>query len=86
MAKRSSDASGRRGARGPKGKRGVEGKQGAPGIEPAEIHVIIESVEKLQDETGLTVKRIAQIQLQIDQTLKALKEMGDRAGHQRKKR
>ena len=77
---------GRRGRRGPKGKRGVEGKRGAPGVEPAEIHGIIASVERLQDETGVTVKRIAQIQLQIDQTLKALKEMGDRAGRQRKKR
>ena len=77
---------GRRGPRGLKGKRGAEGKRGAPGIEPAEIHVIIESVEKLQDETALTVQRIAQIQVQIDQTLKALKDMGDRAGLQRKKR
>ena len=80
------ESMGRRGARGPKGKRGVEGKRGAPGVEPSEIHNIIESVEKLQDETGVTVKRIAQIQLQIDQTLKALKDMGDRAGRQRKKR
>jgi len=86
MAKGSSEASGRRGPRGLKGKRGVEGKRGAPGIEPTEIHVIIESVEKLQDETAVTVKRIAQIQLQIDQTLQALKDMGDRAGRQRKKR
>ena len=86
MAKRSSDASGLRGPRGPKGKRGAEGKRGAPGIEPTAIHVIIESVEKLQDETAVTVKRIGQIQLQIDQTLKALKDMGDRAGRQRKKR
>jgi len=77
---------GRRGPRGLKGKRGAEGKRGAPGIEPTEIHVIIESVEKLQDETALTVQRIAQIQVQIDQTLKALKDMGDRAGLQRKKR
>jgi hypothetical protein len=85
MAKRSSEASTRRGPRGLKGKRGAEGKRGAPGIEPTEIHVIIESVEKLQDETAVTVKRIAQIQLQIDQTLKALKDMGDRAGRQRKR-
>ena len=86
MAKRSNEASGRRGPRGLKGKRGAEGKRGAPGIEPPQIHVIIESLEKLQDETAVTVKRIGQIQLQIDQTLKALKDMGDRAGRQRKKR
>lgn len=86
MAKRSSEASGRQGPRGLKGKRGAEGQRGAPGIEPTAIHGIIESVEKLHDETALTVKRIAQIQLQIDQTLKALKDMGDRAGRQRKKR
>lgn len=79
-------ASGGRGPRGLRGKRGAEGKRGVPGVEPAEIHVIIESVEKLQNETAVTIKRIAQIQLQIDQTLKALKEMGDRAGRQRKKR
>lgn len=86
MAKGSGKGSGQRGPRGLKGKRGVEGKRGAPGIEPAEIHAIIQSVEKLQDETAVTVNRIGQIQLQIDQTLKALKDMGDRAWHQRKKR
>jgi hypothetical protein len=82
----SKESVGRRGPRGLKGTRGAEGKRGAPGIEPAQIHAIIRSVEKLHDETTLTVKRIAQIQVQIDQTLKALKELGDRAGHQRKKR
>ena len=72
--------------KGRRGPRGFEGKPGAPGIEPAEIHAIIRDVEKLQDETLTTVKRIAQIQVQIDQTLKALKDMGDRAGRQRKRR
>ena len=71
---------GRRGRRGPKGKRGVEGKRGAPGVEPAEIHGIIASVEKLQDETGVTVKRIAQIQLQIDQDAESAERDGRTSG------
>ena len=77
---------GRRGPRGPKGKRGVEGKRGVPGIEPADIHAIIENIEKVRDEAAVQFKRIAQIQVQLDVTLKALKDMGDRAGRQRKKR
>jgi hypothetical protein len=79
MANKSRDAKKRRGPR------GLEGKRGAPGIEPKEIHAIIESIEKIQDEAALQFKRIAQIQVQIDATLKALKDMGERAGRQRKK-
>lgn len=85
MVKGSGKRSRGRGPRGFTGQRGAEGKPGVPGIKPSEIHAIIQDVEKLQDETAVTVKRIAQIQLQIDQTLKALKDMGDRAGRQRKK-
>ena len=76
---------GRRGPRGPKGKRGVEGKRGVPGIEPADIQAIIGNIEKVRDEAAVQFKRIAQIQVQLDVTLKALKDMGDRAGRQRKK-
>ena len=57
-----------------------------PGAKPGQIRAIIDSVEKLQDENAMTVKRTGQIQMQLDQTLKALKDMGDRAGRQRKKR
>ena len=77
---------GRRGPRGPKRNRGLQGKRGAPGTEPAEIHAIIESIERVRDEAAVQFKRIAQIQTQLDATLKALKEMGDRAGRQRKQR
>ena len=34
----------------------------------------------------MSFKRIAQMQVQLDATLKALKDMGDRAGRQRKRR
>lgn len=80
MAKKSGTAQARGGSRGPAGKRG------APGIEPAEIHAIIADIETLHDEAKLQFKRIAQIQVQLDSTLQALKEMGDRAGRQRKRR
>ena len=72
--------------KGRRGPRGIQGKRGAPGAKPGVIRAIIDSVEKLQDENALTVKRTGQIQMQLDQTLKALKDMGDRAGRQRKKR
>jgi hypothetical protein len=77
---------GQRGPRGLKGQRGAEGKRGVPGIEPAEIHAIIENIEKVRYEAAVQFKRIAQIQVQLDATLKALKDMGDRAGRQRKRR
>jgi hypothetical protein len=80
MANKTSDAKKRRGPR------GIKGKRGAPGIEPREIHAIVENIEKIQDEAALQFKRTAQIQVQIDATLKALKDMGERAGRQRKKR
>jgi hypothetical protein len=79
MASKPRDAKKRRGPR------GLEGKRGAPGIEPKEIHAIIENIEKIQDEAALQFKRTAQIQMQIDATLKALKDLGERAGRQRKK-
>jgi hypothetical protein len=60
--------------------------RGAPGIAPHELHAIISHVEKIQDDAATQFKRIAQMQVQLDQTLKALKEMGDRAGHQRRKK
>jgi hypothetical protein len=43
-------------------------------------------MEKLQSDAAIQFTRIAQIQAQVDQTLKALKEMGERAGQQRRKR
>jgi hypothetical protein len=69
-----------------RGPRGFEGKRGAPGIKPSEIHAIIKNIEDIHDEAAVSFKRIAQMQLQLDATLKALKDMGDRAGRQRKRR
>lgn len=60
--------------------------RGTPGIEPEEIHAIIENIEKVRDEAAVQFKRTAQIQTQLDATLKALTELGDRVGLQRKKR
>lgn len=69
----------RRGPRGPKGNRG------APGIEPEEIHAIIREIEKTQDEAAIQFKRIAQLQVQLDMTLKELRDIGDRAARHVKK-
>ena len=69
-----------------RGPRGFTGKRGAPGIEPTEIHAVIKDIETIQDEAVVQFKRIAQMQVQLDMTLKALKDMGDRAGRQRKRR
>jgi hypothetical protein len=85
MGKKASKRKPRRGPRGFAGRRGFAGKRGAPGIEPTEIHAIIRDIERIQDEAALQFKRIAQMQVQLDMTLKALKDMGDRAGRQRKR-
>lgn len=60
--------------------------RGAPGITPAALQSMIGTMEKIQDEASIQFERIAQMQVQIDQTLKALNEMGEKAGHQRTKR
>ena len=41
-------------------------------------------MEKLQADAAIQFTRIAQMQAQVDETLKALKEMGEKAGRQRK--
>jgi hypothetical protein len=76
----------RKPAKASRGRRGPRGKRGAPGITPVALHTIIGHVENLQREGAIQFTRIAQIQVQVDRTLKALKEMGEKAGHQRKKR
>ncbi|MQA29224.1 MAG: hypothetical protein GEU82_05200 [Luteitalea sp.] len=69
-----------------RGQRGLRGMRGAPGITPRELHAMIGSFEKMQADAAIQFKRIAQMQVQIDETLKALKQMGEKAGRQRKKR
>jgi hypothetical protein len=83
MAKRSKAS---RAAGGPRGYRGSRGRQGSPGIAPEALQRIIDTLEALQDDAGIQFRRIAQLQTQLDETLKALKEMGEKAGRQRKKR
>jgi hypothetical protein len=67
-------------------RRGPRGMRGVPGITPAALHTVVANVEKIEAEAAIQFKRIAQIQAQVDQTLKALKEMGEKAGHQRKRK
>jgi hypothetical protein len=75
----------RRHAQPRRGQRGLRGVPGAPGIAPHELHTVIDRLEKIQADAATQFRRIAEMQVQIDQTLKALKEMGERAGRQRKK-
>lgn len=69
-----------------RGPRGLKGRRGAPGISPDTLKTLIHHMEKLQAEADIQFKRIAQIQVQVDATLKALKDMGEKAGRQHKKR
>jgi hypothetical protein len=71
--------------KGRRGRRGVRGMRGVPGIAPQELRAIIGHVERIQADAATQFKRIAPMQVQLDQTLKALKEMGERAGRQRAK-
>jgi hypothetical protein len=66
----------------PRGKRGAKGARGAPGIAPEELMALIRNMEKIQADAGIQFSRIAQMQVQIDETLKALKQMGDRVSRQ----
>jgi len=75
-----------RGRRGEKGERGERGERGEPGYRPEQIAQLIDVVEHLQDESVISIKRIADIQAQLDKTLKALQDLGSKAGRQRKRR
>jgi hypothetical protein len=68
-----------------RGPRGSPGKKGAPGVAPKDLHAIIADIEEVQKEAAIQFQRIAQLQAQLDTTLKALKEMGEKASHQRKR-
>ena len=76
---------GPRGHRGAQGQQGEPGRQGDPGISPEALERIIRTLESVQREAEIQFRRIAQIQAQVDGTLKALKDMGDSAGRHRRK-
>jgi hypothetical protein len=69
-----------------RGKRGAKGERGAPGIAPQELRALIRNMEGIQADAAIQFLRIAQMQVQIDETLKALKQLGERAGRQHKQR
>ena len=86
MAKRRPE----RGVRGPKGQRG---ERGAPGITPAALRAIIADIrqihadlEQVHADATIQFERIAQLQAQLDRALKALQEMGEKAGRSRQQR
>ena len=84
MAKASRKASSKRKiGRGP---RGLKGSPGRPGVPPAAISQLTNAVEKMQADAEIQFKRTAQLQVQLDATLRALDELGKKAGGQRKKR
>jgi hypothetical protein len=70
----------------PRGERGAKGERGAPGIAPEQLRALIRNMEGIQADAAIQFSRIAQMQVQIDETLKALKQMGERAGRQHKQR
>ena len=80
MAKRTRTTKTNRGPRGPRGFAGV------PGIKPATLSRLTSTLESLQVDAQIQFKRIAQLQVQLDATLKALNEMGEKVGRHRKKR
>jgi hypothetical protein len=72
--------------RGPRGERGKRGAIGPPGIAPKELRAIISNLGQLRAEAAIQFQRIAQLQAQVDRTLKALQELGARAGYSRQPR
>ena len=63
-----------------RGRRGAKGKPGAPGIAPGALRAIIADMEQMHADAGIQFHRIAQLQAQLDMTLKALKDLGEQAG------
>ena len=66
------------GARGPKGHRGERGERGEPGIAPQVLAELITTVEALRAESEIQLRRIADLQAQLDITLAHLKHLGSR--------
>ena len=67
-----------------RGPRGATGRPGPPGIAPGALRAIIADMEKMHADASIQFHRIAQLQAQLDRTLKALKDLGEQAGRQRK--
>ena len=72
-------------ARTRRGLRGLRGLQGRPGISPDAVRALIDSMEQIKADAGIQFQRIAQLQAQLDMTLKALREIGEK-GRSRKRR
>ena len=68
---------------GKRGKRGKRGRRGERGITPHALKELIHDLAGTRKEASIQLMRIAQLQAQLDETLKALKEMGQKAEQQR---
>ena len=60
-----------------RGLRGATGRPGPPGIAPGALRAIIADMEKMHADASIQFHRIAQLQAQLDTTLKALKDLGE---------
>ena len=71
---------------GKRGKRGKRGRRGERGITPHALRELIHDLAGTRKEASIQLMRIAQLQAQLDETLKALKEMGQKAEQQQRTR
>jgi trimethylamine:corrinoid methyltransferase-like protein len=71
---------------GKRGKRGKRGRRGERGITPDALRQLIHDLAATRKDASIQLMRIAQLQAQLDETLKALKEMGQKAEQQQRAR
>jgi hypothetical protein len=69
---------GPKGERGERGERGEPGEPGAPGITPDTLSDLVKAVEALRTESEIQLRRIADLQAQLDVTLARLSRRDDR--------
>ena len=67
-----------RGPKGERGERGEPGEPGAPGITPDTLSELVKTVEALRTESEIQLRRIADLQAQLDVTLARLNRRDDR--------
>ena len=67
-----------RGPKGERGERGEPGEPGAPGITPDTFSELVKTVEALRTESEIQLRRIADLQAQLDVTLARLNRRDDR--------